>query len=627
MLLIALLWCFVPRGPRPPQVGSVLESEQAPPHLKSPPWAPTNMDEEAKAALSLEFEEFMVDRASYWAAGKGRMELRRVAVAAARHGRLDMLDAYYSKGKVPINSIPTDEKVKPWETPLVAAVMAGKEDAALHLLSLAGSEQDLDLGRRLDRGNTVLHHAVRKGHTRLVDKLLLHGAPVHVVADNGRTPLSAAVEDYNFDMAGSLLEYYYVRGQSQEAFEKSFYDREQQQFIPLLHRVSSWNGQHTEAGMLCIAQFLIEQGADVSARNYAKQTPADVALSRCGFPLLYLIFPQCSAPLLYQYLQHAENGLDEEDEVFTTLYDRASSPLHGTAYFAWFLLAGVFFVMWWFFTGDERTRREKRATEEAARKLAFGEEHETRKKKQQGISDRKKTDRIMLLETKSKGGLKDKGALSMAITEGKRKANKKNKNKKHGRPAREQQDLAEAATVPGDIVEEEEAGAMTLQEPVQEQQLLAALAPPDEEEEDVTSAAEEAKGETSTPFSTLPDQGDNDGENEGEDEEEKMMPDEAFLLEGASSTLVCSISFKLMTSAVIAKDSHSYQKEALETWIERCKSKGLPLTSPLTSAPMEPQMMANQALRVLVGEHIEARERAWRQQLAEKKRNTGGEGH
>ena len=99
-----------------------------------------------------------------------------------------------------------------------------------------------------------------------------------------------------------------------------------------------------------------------------------------------------------------------------------------------------------------------------------------------------------------------------------------------------------------------------------------------------------------------------------------MLPKEAFLLEGASSMLICPISFKLMTSAVIAMDTHSYQKEALEEWVERCKCKGVPLTSPLTSAPMEPQMMANQTVRGLVREHIEAREQAWREQLAERRK-------
>ena len=110
------------------------------------------------------------------------------------------------------------------------------------------------------------------------------------------------------------------------------YDHDQKQFIPLLHRVSSRDGirQHTEADMLCIAQFLIEHGADVGVRNGWNQTSADVALSRCGFPSLHLVLPQCSAPLLHQYLRHVEDGLDGKEEVFTALHGRASSSLHGT---------------------------------------------------------------------------------------------------------------------------------------------------------------------------------------------------------------------------------------------------------------------------------------------------------
>ena len=181
--------------------------------------------------------------------------------------------------------------------------------------------------------------------------------------------------------------------------------------------------------------------------------------------------------------------------------------------------------------------------------------------------------------------------------------------------------------MPGDIVEDEETGATTLQESVQEQQLLAmsAPAPPEDEGQGATGATAEAttvveaEGETSTPFFPLPDQDnekDEGEENPDEDDDQDEMPDEAFLLEGASSTLVCSISFKLMTSAVVAMDTHSYQREALEAWVERCKSKGVPLTSPLTNAPMGPLTMTNQTVRVLVSEHIDARLQAWRELLA-----------
>jgi len=63
----------------------------------------------------------------------------------------------------------------------------------------------------------LLHYAVLKGQTRLASMLLLRGAPADIVMDDGHTPLSDAInsEDYNFDMASSLLDYYYARGQLQ----------------------------------------------------------------------------------------------------------------------------------------------------------------------------------------------------------------------------------------------------------------------------------------------------------------------------------------------------------------------------------------------------------------------------
>lgn len=125
-------------------------------------------------------------------------------------------------------------------------------------------------------------------------------------------------------------------------------------------------------------------------------------------------------------------------------------------------------------------------------------------------------------------------------------------------------------------------------------------------------------------FQESRDESDEDQKSDDEEEEisddEEMEPDEAFVLEGASTTLVCRISFKLMTTAVIAMDTHSYQKEALEEWVEHCKAKELPLTSPLTGASMDPQMMSNQTVRVLVREHIASREQAWKEQLAEEKK-------
>ena len=179
---------------------------------------------------------------------------------------------------------------------------------------------------------------------------------------------------------------------------------------------------------------------------------------------------------------------------------------------------------------------------------------------------------------------------------------KKRKNKKSGGAHHDKQEIiAEGAAMPGDM-EEEEMGAKTRQEDVEvkDSASLLSLSRPDAD-------------------------GNDDGENfagEEEEEEEEEEPDEDFLLEGASSTLICPISLKLLTAAVVAKDTYSYQEEALEKWEERCQSQGLPLTSPMTSAPMEPPTTINQTVRVLVQEHIEARKQAWRQMQAEE--NVGG---
>jgi uncharacterized protein YbjQ (UPF0145 family) len=45
----------------------------------------------------------------------------------------------------------------------------------------------------------------------------------------------------------------------------------------------------------------------------------------------------------------------------------------------------------------------------------------------------------------------------------------------------------------------------------------------------------------------------------------------------------------------------------------------------MTSAPMEAQMIVTQTVRVLVQEHIEERQQAWRRMQAEKKKR-GGDG-
>jgi hypothetical protein len=63
---------------------------------------------------------------------------------------------------------------------------------------------------------------------------------------------------------------------------------------------------------------------------------------------------------------------------------------------------------------------------------------------------------------------------------------------------------------------------------------------------------------------------------------------------------VCPISFGIMYEPVIAMDGHSYERTAIEEWIETRLRKGQPITSPLTNDLMERNVIPNLALRNLI---------------------------
>jgi hypothetical protein len=68
-----------------------------------------------------------------------------------------------------------------------------------------------------------------------------------------------------------------------------------------------------------------------------------------------------------------------------------------------------------------------------------------------------------------------------------------------------------------------------------------------------------------------------------EDDEEAFQD---FLLETAPAIVICPISHALFREPVIAQDTHTYELEKLQEWIETCTRQGNPLTSPVTGAVM-----------------------------------------
>jgi len=63
---------------------------------------------------------------------------------------------------------------------------------------------------------------------------------------------------------------------------------------------------------------------------------------------------------------------------------------------------------------------------------------------------------------------------------------------------------------------------------------------------------------------------------------------------------MCPISCGIMFAPVIAMDGHSYERAAIEEWIETRLRKGQPITSPFTNQPMARTLIPNLALRNLI---------------------------
>ena len=73
-----------------------------------------------------------------------------------------------------------------------------------------------------------------------------------------------------------------------------------------------------------------------------------------------------------------------------------------------------------------------------------------------------------------------------------------------------------------------------------------------------------------------------------------------FNEESIPSEYVCPISFGIMYDPVIATDGHSYERAAIEEWIETRLRKGQPITSPFTNDLMDRNLISNRALRNLI---------------------------
>jgi ankyrin repeat protein len=108
---------------------------------------------------------------------------------ASIKGDLEMVKNLVSRGNAN-----TNQSSPKGCTPLMYAGRGGYSECVRFLLEKKASALKQD-----NAGGTVLHHAIEKGHTAVLETLLEHGVDVYSVievADNaGRTPIFEAVEN------------------------------------------------------------------------------------------------------------------------------------------------------------------------------------------------------------------------------------------------------------------------------------------------------------------------------------------------------------------------------------------------------------------------------------------------
>ena len=121
---------------------------------------------------------------------------------------------------------------------------------------------------------------------------------------------------------------------------------------------------------------------------------------------------------------------------------------------------------------------------------------------------------------------------------------------------------------------------------------------------------------------SFPPSGNDDDEEEDEAEaEDKEEAFQTFLLEDAPLSFHCPIGICLLTDPINAADGHTYQRAELERWIETCRVKQQPLTSPMTKEPMASMFFPAHLIKSQVGEYIDQRRQEW---VAKRGKKKGG---
>ena len=147
----------------------------------------------------------------------------------------------------------TDEE---GNTPLHIAIKNNREEVIELLLA-----QGVDIHKHNNTGSTPLHLAVKESDLQTVRMLLSQGADMHIPDDQGFFPIHIAVENRNVDMIKLLMEY----GESLSSDSDGIQ--------PIHVAIQSKNEGYSE-----FIKFLLNNGADINAKNHSGETPLHMAV-------------------------------------------------------------------------------------------------------------------------------------------------------------------------------------------------------------------------------------------------------------------------------------------------------------------------------------------------------------